>query len=162
MPSESSVPPVLCYQTDGRVGAIDFGTVRVGLAVTDPMGWFTKGLPTLERGQLSDEIVAEQVIEAFAPYRLRLLVIGLPTHVGSGKKHDPLNNAETEMSQKVRRFGELLVPYLGDVPLDYVDERLSSHDAEERLREQGVQPSKNKGLVDQMAACILLEPFLDK
>jgi putative Holliday junction resolvase len=150
----------LSYQADGRIGAIDFGTVRVGLAVTDPMGWFTKGLDTLERCELTDEETARAVIQVFSQYRLKCLLIGLPTHVGSGRKHDQLNNAETEMSQHVRRFGELLRPYLGDVPLEYVDERLSSHEAEERLKEQGVQPSKHKGLVDQMAACILLEPFL--
>lgn len=153
-------PLTLVYQADGRVGAIDFGTVRVGLAVTDPMGWFTKGLETLNRSELTDEDTARAVIEVFAQYRLKRLIMGLPTHVGSGRKHDQLNNAETEMSQHVRRFGELLQPYLGNVPLEYVDERLSSHEAEERLKEQGVQPSKHKGLVDQMAACILLEPFL--
>lgn len=130
---------------NGRTLAIDYGEKRVGLAVTDPLNMFASGLPTLER--TTKKPLTEQVADACSAYSFKAIMIGLPLH---------MNGNESEKSQEVRQFASEMENCF-EGPIRLIDERLSSFEAEERLKAQGIQPSKNKGLIDQMAAKILLE-----
>jgi len=137
---------------DGRLLAIDYGDKRVGLAVSDPMGWFAVGIPTLNRNG-GGPFVAD-VATSVSQYRLKGIVVGMPYH---------MDGSESEKSSQVRAWlRNELVPAVGDIPVGYVDERLSSSEAEDRLREQGKQPSRDKGSVDQMAACLMVEQALNR
>jgi putative Holliday junction resolvase len=131
--------------TDGRSFAIDYGEKRVGVAVTCPLRMFASGLPTIERN--NHECLFDQLLETCKPFELKEILVGLPLH---------MNDMESEISREVRTFVEELTPYF-EGPIKLVDERLSSFEAEERLKAQGIKPSKNKAMIDQMAAKILLE-----
>ncbi len=145
------------HSTTGRILAIDYGTKRIGLAVTDPMGWFTVGLPTLDRAKLDNAQAVNAIVDACANYKLKRVVMGLPLH---------MDGSDSDSAARAREFFTALEPALTTtegkaIPFEWVDERLSSMEAEDRLREQGIQPSRNKEMIDELAAKILLEPFLD-
>lgn len=143
---EPSPIKTFCHDPiNGRTLAIDYGDKRVGIAVTDPLNMFASGLPTIERSEKVGLI--DQLISACERYPLKTILIGLPLH---------MDGSESEKSQQVRTFADE-ISHCFDGPVRLVDERLSSFEAEERLKAQGIQPSRNKGLVDQMAAKILLE-----
>lgn len=130
---------------EGRTLAIDYGEKRVGVAVTCPLRMFASGLPTVERN--THESLINQLLKTCRPFELKEIIVGLPLH---------MNDMESETSLEVRRFVEELAPYF-EGPIKLVDERLSSFEAEERLKAQGIKPSKNKAMIDQVAAKILLE-----
>lgn len=127
---------------------IDFGTKRIGLALSDGAGWAARGLETLERrgGERDLEaiarIVREQEVEA--------LVVGLPLN---------MDGTEGRMATLARRFAEALEARLG-CPVHLFDERLTSHAAEGVLLE--ARGHKDRKLVDQVAAALILEGFLER
>lgn len=130
----------------GRVLGVDYGTRRVGLALSDSARTVALPYRTLPAGpQLLDAIAAvverEGVVE---------VVVGLPLG---------LRGQETERTREVRAFAEKLQARLG-IPVHLVDERLTSLEAERRLREAGRKPSREKHRVDQVAAMLILESFL--
>lgn len=133
--------------SDGRILAIDWGTKRVGIAISDAGGTmaFPHSTLTNQQGSIIKQI--EKIIEREG---IRELVIGLPLNMdgSSGKSVELVN-----------RFGEELKT-LG-LPIHFVDERLSSFSAERMLREIGRKPSRRKELVDRAAAAVFLQEFLD-
>lgn len=134
----------------GRVLAVDWGTRRVGVAVSDETRSLARTLPTLNvasGGQTVEKLVAlAQELE------VDTLVIGFPVHM-SGR--------EGEGAQKVLRLAAKLGELLPQVRILTWDERLTSHQAEEILRERGERLRGNKGRLDQVAAAVLLQCFLD-
>lgn len=134
----------------GRILAIDLGRKRVGLAVSDPFGNFAVGLETLIRSAKFDLVGAiGKVCEEYGVIRL---VLGLPVN---------MDGTEGPKARESRDFAKILEAGLG-LPVTLIDERLTSVIAQQTLREQGFQPSRQKGLVDQGAAKILLQNYLDR
>jgi putative Holliday junction resolvase len=128
--------------------ALDHGTKRIGLAVSDPEGRFALGLDTLVRVPGHDPV---KDIEAICQqYAVTHLLIGLPK---------TLKGEEGTQAQKVRDFAAKLTRRLG-LPVVFWDERLTSKLAEQDLRQQGIVPSRNKGLIDQSSAKQLLSEYL--
>lgn len=133
----------------GRILAIDFGSRRVGLAVSDPLGLLAHGRETLlykSRQDLLEQlramVEAEEVVE---------IVIGLPRR---------MDGSDGEMAEHVRRFAKQLANNVA-VPVVLWDERFTSRQAERVLMARGVQFSRRKSEVDRLAAVFILQSYLD-
>lgn len=132
-----------------RILGIDYGRKRHGLAVSDGLGMSSLPLPALTRGKPEADLAHfRDVVEE---RDIRRLVIGLPLH---------MNGDEGEMAREVRAWGDKLADTLG-LPVVYSDERLTSEEADEVLREAGVKASERKGLRDSIAAALLVREVLE-
>jgi len=135
--------------TNPRILAIDFGTKRMGLAVSDALGITAQGLPTLERTRIADDLA--RLRSRVDEYSVELVLVGNPIgHSGTG----------TAMSQRVAEFVERLRRTL-PCRVELRDERLTSVEANRTLREAGLSISKRQRAVDRMAAVLLLQSYLD-
>ena len=134
-----------------RVLAVDYGRRRIGLAVCDPLGVTVRGLATIRRDDDLESAI-RQVAEQVRAADVQLVLMGLPLHT---------DGRESDMSAEVRRFATRLEEQI-EPPLEWVDEGLTSWEAEENLRERGVRLSqaRREGLIDQEAACCLLRAWL--
>ncbi|MCS5646964.1 MAG: Holliday junction resolvase RuvX [Candidatus Marinimicrobia bacterium] len=133
----------------GRVLGIDYGDSRIGLAMSDPLKIIASPFKTIRNEgnekclQVFQSLIKEKDVEA--------IVVGLP--IG-------LKGQETVQTKKVREFANLL--YALKLPIHLEDERLSSVSAEKSMIQQSIKTGHNKGLIDQRAAAIILQQFLDK
>ena len=133
----------------GRVLGIDYGDSRIGLAMSDPIKIIASPFKTIRNEgnekclQVFQSLIKEKDVEA--------IVVGLP--IG-------LKGQETVQTKKVREFANLL--YALKLPIHLEDERLSSVSAEKSMIQQNIKTGHNKGLIDQRAAAIILQQFLDK
>ena len=132
-----------------RILAIDFGTKRMGLAVSDALGMTAQGLPTLQRTRIADDLAhLQSLVEEYAVERV---LVGNPVGHGGG---------ETVMSKLASEFAEKLRRRL-PCPVDLRDERLTSVEANRTLREAGLSIGKRQRAVDRIAAVLLLQGYLD-
>jgi len=133
----------------GRVLGIDYGDSRIGLAMSDPLKIIASPFKTIRNEgnekclQVFQSLIKEKDVEA--------IVVGFP--IG-------LKGQETAQTKKVREFADLL--YALKLPIRLEDERLSSVSAEKSMIQQNIKTGHNKGLIDQRAAAIVLQQFLDK
>ncbi|MBI4460100.1 MAG: Holliday junction resolvase RuvX [Acidobacteria bacterium] len=134
---------------EGRVLAIDLGSRRMGLAVSDPMRLIAQGLPTYQRQNKRQDLGRLRAL--VREYEVSLVVIGNPVN---------MNGSEGPQSAKAREFASELQQYL-DVAVQMWDERLTSVEANRVLDESGVDRNKRAEVVDRIAAVLLLENFLD-
>jgi putative Holliday junction resolvase len=133
----------------GRVLALDFGKRRIGLAVSDDLGITAQGIETLQRTNVREDLA--HLAQLIAEKSVSLILMGNPLHM-SGR--------EGRQVEYTRDFAERLSTATG-VPVEYWDERLTSVQAERVLRESGISIEKRARAVDQLAAVILLESYLD-
>lgn len=132
-----------------RILAIDFGTKRIGLAVSDRLGMTAQGLPTLQRTRIADDLAHLQSL--VDEYSVGKILVGNPIgHAGGA----------TYMSEAVAQFVEKLRKRLV-CPVELRDERLTSVEANRTLQEAGLSIAKRRRAVDQMAAVLLLQGYLD-
>ena len=129
-----------------RILGIDYGEKRVGLALSDPMQMIASPYKTIPNNP--DLIVAIQSI--MKAEIVEFVVVGLP----KGMK-----GQETAQTKHVNSFVENLNQ--NDIKVELVDERLTSISAKKALVEQGIKTGHNKGLIDQTAAAIILQQYLD-
>ena len=134
----------------GRVLAIDYGSVRIGLAVSDALGLTAQGLPTLERTSKRADL--SRIAEFAADYSVAAVIVGNPMDQ---------KGQETEMSRRATRFADALRATLS-VPVTLWDERLTSLEADRALTESGARRSLRRRSRDRMAAQILLQSYLDR
>jgi putative pre-16S rRNA nuclease len=133
----------------GRTLALDVGSKRIGIAVSDPLGITAQGLPTLQRQNKRRDLEAlRQVMDA---YQVREVVIGLPLR---------LSGAEGTQSEKMRRFAEDLHAHFG-LPVHLWDERWTSTQANRLLRETEISIEKRAQAVDRMAAILILQSWME-
>lgn len=132
---------------------IDFGEKRIGLAVSDPTGTIATPLETIQRRAGKRPPLA-QIERVARDLMIEHVVVGLP--VG-------LHGEENEWCQEVRALGEKLARRL-DVPLAFVDERLTSVRAERAVRSMGLpkRERERKERVDAAAAQLILQAWLDR
>jgi putative Holliday junction resolvase len=136
-------------QNPGRVAAIDFGTVRVGIAISDPARTIASPYENYTRG--GDEADARRFRRLVAEEDVRLFVVGLPVH---------LSGDESAKSREARAFGR----WLGEVtkvPVDYFDERFTSLEAERLLLDANLTSKRRKKRLDMLAAQILLAAYFE-
>lgn len=136
-----------------RILALDVGRRRIGLAFSDPAA-SPRGLDAMQRKTMREDIA--RLAAMARERRVDRFVVGLPLH---------RNGEEGEMAAFVRTFADRLARETG-VAVDYQDERLTSVEAEDRLRAAGMNlkrmlAAKRGGAVDTLAALILLEEYLN-
>ena len=132
-----------------RILGLDFGTRRVGAAVSDPGHAIATPLEVYERRNPKLDAAHYRIV--IAENDVDRIVIGLPLHTGGG---------ESESSARARRWGTWLAEVSG-LPVVYFDERYTSVDAEDVLRSAGIKLKNRKDKRDMLAARILLQNYLD-
>jgi putative Holliday junction resolvase len=131
----------------GRVLGIDHGDVRIGIALSDPTEFLASPLCVLD----STKAGLDQIVALIAKHEVEKVVIGLPRN---------MDGSYGSATEKVRRFIEKLKKKI-DIPVFEWDERLSTVSAHHALREAGFDGKQRKGLVDKVAAQIILQNYLD-
>ena len=132
-----------------RVIALDFGEKRIGVAASDPLGITAHAVTTIHRSSF-DEDVAE-IRSLVAEKEAGLVLVGLPRN---------MDDSLGPKAKEVMAWVESLRPLLG-VPIELEDERLTTVEAQERLKEAGVPAKRWKERIDALAAQVLLEGWLD-
>jgi putative holliday junction resolvase len=134
----------------GRVLGVDVGTVRVGLALSDPTGTLASPLDTLRRAKDKSDIdrLAALVVE----HEVTEVVVGEPVH---------LSGASGASAEDASDYAQELADRIPNVPVILIDERLSTVTAASHLREGGIDSSKQRSVIDQAAAVVILQQFLD-
>ncbi len=131
--------------------ALDVGTVRIGIATSDPMGIIASGYETFTRtGDLQADL--QKIASVVKEKQADTFVIGLPLN---------MDGTEGEKVIEIRAFAEELQKYT-DLKIVFQDERLSTVSAEKMLIESGVRREKRKKVIDKVAATIILQTYLDR
>ncbi len=132
-----------------RVLGIDYGMKRVGLALSDGLGLLAHPYATLER--TTREQLFADLLAIVAKEGVQTIVLGLP---------QALNGQDTETTRQVRNFSESLRRRTG-VPVVFQNEAFSSLEAERNLRDGGHRGRKIKAVLDQQAAVVILNDYLE-
>lgn len=131
-----------------RLMALDYGDVRIGVAVSDLTKTIASGLETYKCKNLEldlnhfAELAKQQDVEKF--------IVGLPLN---------MDGTEGPRAEKTRAFGDKLSALTG-LPVEYIDERLTSVEAEEILISAGMKREKRKEVIDKLAATLILKSYL--
>ena len=149
-PNADGVPPEQVeLPAQGRLAGIDFGTVRIGIAVSDPgqklaspLEVYTRRNESLDKKYFNELVTAEQIAG---------FVVGLPVH---------LSGDESEKSREAVSFGNWLASVTA-MPVTWFDERFTTAMAREVLNESSMSGKKRKAQLDKMAAQILLTAYLE-
>jgi len=133
----------------GRTVGLDVGDKRIGVAVSDPLGWTAQPLTVIQRSGIAKDIAALR--EATKDIEVERVVAGLPLE---------MNGEEGTQAARVRRFCQALAETTG-LEVIYQDERLTTVQSERLLQTAGVRRERRKGLLDKMAAALILQSWLD-
>jgi putative pre-16S rRNA nuclease len=133
-----------------RTLGVDLGRVRIGLALADDVLRTAQALTTLTRRGEKPDLAAIAAIAS--DYEVSRAVLGLPLN---------MDGTEGASARHARAFAPKLAAALG-APVDLFDERLSSFEAEMRLRARGVSSKDQRGMVDAEAAAVILQGWLDR
>ncbi len=128
---------------------LDVGKKRMGVAGCDGTGLIATGLTTIYRTSWAEDI--EQLKDLIAEREIDILIIGLPYN---------LDGTVGFQAKQVQKFANKISSSL-QLPIEYVDERLTSVEAEAQLKAQKNFSTRNKGAVDRRAAAIILQQWLD-
>ena len=133
----------------GRVLGLDVGERRIGVALSDPLGLTAQRLTVLERRSAGEDV--STVAALAAEHRAEAVVVGLPL---------TMKGLEGPQAKLVRAFIEALETRLS-CPVHVVDERLTTVQGERALLSTDASRRKRKGLIDQVAAQLILQSYLD-
>ncbi len=134
---------------NGRILSIDYGSSRVGFAVSDPYHIIATPLKTIKNKSIQD--LLEQIGLIVKEYDIESIVVGLPLG---------MNGKETKQTETVKLFSESLEKNNYKVMLE--DERLTTVMAKKEIIKQNMNTGKNKFLIDQTAAALILQSYLDR
>lgn len=136
-----------------RTLALDVGEKRIGIALSDPMGIVARGLRTLKRTDLPSDLRAVRAV--VEETEAAEVLVGLPLD---------MDGSEGESARRMRIFAKKLEAALEgtDVALRLWDERLSSVEAERILEQRGLDWRAARKKVDQVAAAVFLQEYLDE
>lgn len=133
----------------GRILAIDYGTKRTGIAVTDPLRIVPGGLKTVATHELPAFLA-----DYFGHEQVDIVVVGYPTN---------MNGEDSASMKQIRPFTEKLRKQYPDKKIVMFDERFTSVIAQRAILDSGIgrMARRNKALVDEVSATIILESFMD-
>src|SRR6266403_2130989 len=132
-----------------RILALDYGKRRIGLAVSDELGITAQGLPTLQRKNNRTDLAAlARLVREMSVDRI---LMGDPLH---------MSGDAGVQAEAARQFSDQLARYTGK-PVQMWDERLTTVEASRVLRDSGISIEKRARAVDQLAAVILLQSYID-
>ena len=149
-PEHLKVPPRRSSRRAGRVLGVDVGTVRVGVALSDPTGTIASPLETLHRDR--DGADLDRLAALVVEHEVAEVVVGEPMH---------LSGASGASAADAANYAQELADRIPDVPVNLIDERLSTVTAASQLREGGIDSRKQRPVIDQAAAVVILQQFLD-
>ncbi|MBP0019775.1 MAG: Holliday junction resolvase RuvX [Cyanobacteria bacterium SBLK] len=129
---------------------LDVGKKRIGVAGCDGLGLIATGLTTIARSSFVRDV--EQFKALVEERQVQLLVVGLPYSM-SGE----IGFQARQVQKYAKRLGVAL-----SLPVEYMDERLTSVAAEEQMKAQNLSPSRHKAIIDRKAAAIILQQWLDR
>jgi len=132
-----------------RKMALDYGEVRIGIAFSDMLNIIANGYETYTRKELQTDI--EYLANLAKEKEVDTIVIGLPIN---------MDGTEGERALATRTFGDLLNKRT-NLPIKYLDERLTSVSAERMLIEADMRREKRKQVIDKISATIILQNYLD-
>ena len=136
-----------------RLMGLDYGSKTVGDAVSDPLGLTAQGVETVWRKQENKlRQTMARIEELISEYQVERIVLGYPKN---------MNNTVGERAVKSLEFKEKLEKRTG-LPVVMWDERLTTAEAERTLMETGVRRENRKQFLDQMAAVLILQGYLDR
>ena len=133
----------------GTIMAFDFGEKRIGVATGETILKTAHALTTIDAEQ--NEVKFTQIALLIAEWRPSLLVVGLPTH---------LDDTPHQLTHLAKKFAQRLEGRF-NLPVMMVDERLSSAEAAQNLSDAGVKGSKQKVMIDAVAAQTILQSYFD-
>lgn len=134
----------------GRIAGIDYGTVRIGIALADPAIGIASPYETYtRRGEVGDRARFQKLAKE---EQIAKFVVGLPVH---------LDGRESQKSTEARRFGAWLAEVTGAV-VEYFDERFTTREAELHLADAELSKKKRKARLDKLAAQIMLTAYLER
>ena len=131
-----------------RILAIDYGVKRTGIAVTDELQIIASGLITVK----TDELI-KFLIDYTNKEQVELFIVGLPKQ---------MNNSDSESEKHILSFLKKLKKSLPKIPIKRIDERFTSKIAFQTMIDSGLKKKqrRNKGLVDEISATIILQSYL--
>ena len=132
-----------------RILGIDYGERRIGLAISDPLGIIALSLPTLDTKKVKD--VFEEIKTIVKEKDVEKIVLGLPRN---------MDGTIGEKGEKVKEFASKLKEKIGK-EIDFWDERLTSVESLKILREEKRKIKREKKIVDQISAVLILQGYLD-
>ena len=135
----------------GRRLGVDVGTVRVGVALSDATGFLASPLETLRRAK--DESDLDRLAALVVEHEVVEVVVGDPRH---------LSGASGASAADAGAYAGSLATRIGDVPVRLVDERLSTVTAASHLRARGIDARRQRSVIDQEAAVVILQSHLDR
>jgi len=132
----------------GRLLGIDHGARRMGLAMSDPIPLIATPFKTITIS--STKMAVNNIVEMVQEFDIFLIVIGLPVGI---------KGQVTKQTEHVQKFANELVKK--GLRIAFQDERLTSVSAQKAIRHQSKKIKQNKGLMDQTAAAIILQQYID-
>lgn len=136
-----------------RILGLDYGSKTVGVAVSDPLGFTAQGVEIIRRkSENKMRQTLARIEELIAQYQVEEIVLGLPKN---------MNNTLGDRAEKSLELKETLERRTG-LPVVMWDERLTTAEAERTLIETGVRRENRKQFLDQMAAVLILQGYLDR
>uniref|UniRef100_A0A8J7DHD7 Putative pre-16S rRNA nuclease n=1 Tax=Desmonostoc muscorum LEGE 12446 TaxID=1828758 RepID=A0A8J7DHD7_DESMC len=128
---------------------LDLGSKRIGVAGCDGTGLIATGITTIERTSFEQDV--QQIRQIINERRVQILIMGLPYS---------MDGSLGFQARQVQKFAKRLAKTL-NLPVEYVDERLTSFQAEQLLIAENRSPSRHKALIDRKAASLILQQWLD-
>lgn len=131
-----------------RVLGIDYGSVRIGIAISDPLGMTAQPKPFIAHS----ESACSEILKLVREFDVKTIIVGKPKHT---KGH------ETQKSEEVEAFANQL-RLLTECPIVYRDERFSTQAASKLMHLQGINSKKQRKLIDSESAAFVLQGYLDQ
>ena len=136
-----------------RYLGLDVGSRTVGVAVSDQLGWTAQPITTLQINEEQQEFALDDLEKIIQEYQIKTVIIGLPKN---------MNNTIGERVAAVKNYGELIQNKF-NIEIEYIDERLSTTQAQRMLTEEAnISRNKRKQVIDKMAATLILQSYLDR
>jgi len=132
-----------------RILGLDIGEKTIGIAMSDAMLFTAQPLQTLQRTNIKNDL--RILRELCATHDVSEIVVGLPRH---------MNGQPSAMAEMIEKLCDKLKSQI-QIPIAYWDERWSTQAAEKSLIESNMRRNKRKSVIDQVAACLILQGFLD-
>jgi putative holliday junction resolvase len=133
-----------------RIMGLDVGVKRIGIAISDPMGWTAQGHSVMTRQKIEGDLL--KLAKLCQEYNISKIVLGFPRN---------MNGTVGPKGNEILEFGQMLGEQLA-LPIEYWDERLSTVAAERTLLEANVSRQKRKQVIDKLAAVNILQGYLDR
>lgn len=132
---------------------LDVGSKTVGVAVSDLLGWTAQGVEIIRINEARQEFGLKRLKELVDQYQVERFIVGLPKN---------MNNTLGERAKKSQAYGELIHQEF-KLPVDYMDERLTTVQAERMLVEEAdLSRKKRHQVIDELAAVMILQTYLDR